>query len=127
MEITDIQFIKSLMFMFNIQKGKENLWMFYNDTISGFNECLYDILFNMSTVNDMNRRVITVSWLADNFYGNMFLNFPLHSKFQKFYGVDLSQLFPKLNPNKSQQKISIWVRNTMELHPSPFTSLKGAL
>lgn len=30
---------------------------------------------------------------ADNDYGEMFLNFPLHKDLQKYCGVDLSQIF----------------------------------
>ena len=40
------------------------------------------------------RREVAGSWLADNDYGERFLNFPLHPDLRKYCGVDLSQLFP---------------------------------
>ena len=45
----------------------------------------------------------------DNDYGDMFLNFPLHPDLQKFYGIDLSDLFLELAPNEAQIVAETWV------------------
>eukprot|EP00536_Pseudo-nitzschia_multiseries_P004062 jgi/Psemu1/9155/gm1.9155_g len=44
------------------------------------------------TSNSMARWVVEGCWLADNDYGEQFLNFPLHPDLQRYYGIDLTQL-----------------------------------
>lgn len=67
-------------------------------------------------------------WCADNGYGEQFLNFNLHKELQKFCGVDLTQLFPKLKgEGLNSLVLGIWWRNVMGLIPSPHASVKGAL
>lgn len=78
------------MYIFYIPKGKNNIQMVYDGKKSGLNVCLYAPWFTLPTVNAMSKWAIDGSWLADNYYGDMLLNFPLHPKLQKFCGVDLS-------------------------------------
>jgi hypothetical protein len=54
-------------------------------------------------------------WLADNDYGEMFLNFPLHPDLRKYCGIDLSQLFPELIEDGKDSVIAQWMRNAMGL------------
>ena len=67
------------------------------------------------------------SWLADNDYGDMFLNFALHPDLQKFCRIDLSQLFPELTKNQAQMYVGVWLCNAMGLSSSPYASIQGAL
>ena len=73
------------------------------------------------------RWVIAGSWLADNDYSDMFLNFPLHADLQKYCGIDLTQLFPELKGGEASVAIGRWLRNAMGLKSSPYASVQGAL
>jgi hypothetical protein len=85
-----------MMFMFHVQKGPDNIRWVYNGTKSGLNESVYAPCFTSPTIDSMSRWIIAGAWLADNDYGEMFLNFPLHPDLRKYCGVDLTQLFPEL-------------------------------
>ena len=67
--------------MFHVPKGDEDIQMVYNGTKSGLNAVLYAPWFALPTVDAMNRWVAAGSWLADNDFEDMFLNFPLHPDF----------------------------------------------
>lgn len=125
--LADIQFVESMMYMFHVPKGEDDIRMVYDGTESGLNKTLYAPWFALPTVDSMSRWVVAGSWLADNDYGDMLLNFPLHPDLQKFCGVDLSQLFLELSANEGQRVIGIWVWNAMGLRPSPYASIQGGL
>ena len=59
----------------------------------------------------------------------MFLNFPLNPVLQKYCGIDLTKLFPELNPDKAQMVVAAWTRNAMAmgLSPSPYCSIQSGL
>ena len=82
-KLVDIEYVKSLMYIFHFPKGENNIQMVYNCTKSGLNTALYAQWFALPTVDAMNRCVVAGSWLAGNDYKDMFLNFPLHPKLQK--------------------------------------------
>jgi hypothetical protein len=82
----DIKLVKAMMSMFHVDKGANDIWLVDDGTRSGLNE---------SVLNSMTWWVIAGAWLADNDYGGMFLNFPLHLDLRKYCGIDLSQLFPE--------------------------------
>ena len=111
--------VEALMFMFHVPKGDSDIRMVYDGTKSGLNASLFAPWFSLPTVDSMVRWVIAGSWLADNDYGDQFLNFPLHPDLQKFCGIDLSQLFPKSGANDAQFVVAVWLRNAMGLKPSP--------
>ena len=126
-KIVDIEEIESLMYMFHVPKGETDIRMVYDGTKSGLNESLFAPWFALPRVDTMARWVVAGSWLADNDYGDMFLNFPLHPNLQKFCGVDLSQLFPEMTQDQTQKYVGVWLRNAMGLSPSPYASVQGAL
>ena len=94
--LRDIEEVESLMFMFHVPKGDLDVRMVYDGTKSGLNDALYAPWFALPTLDTMAQWVIAGTWLADNDYGDCFLNYPLHPDLQKFCGIDLSQLFPNL-------------------------------
>ena len=55
------------------------------------------------------------------------MNFPLHKDIQKFCGVNITELFPKLSSGDSEKVLVTWLRNAMGLRPSPYSSIQGAL
>lgn len=97
--------------------------MVYDGSKSGLNAVLYAL----PTVDSFARWVGMGSWLQDNDFADMFLNFPLHPSLQKYCGIDLSELFPELCPNDSQVIVTAWVHNAMGLSPSSYCSIQSVL
>ena len=127
-EITDIELVEAMMFMFHVPKGEADIRMVYDGTKSGLNDALYSPWFALPTVDTMARWVMAGSWLADNDYGEQFLNFPLHPDLRKYCGVDLSQLFDENNPDdQAVPMVGAWMRNAMGLKSSPYNSVQGSL
>jgi hypothetical protein len=125
-ELTDIKFVEAMMFMFDVPKG-DDIRMVYNRSKSGLNKALWAPWFSLPTIDTMSRWVIAGSWLADNDYGDMFLNFPLHAKLQKYCGIDLTQLFPNMKAGEASVDVARWLRNAMGLRNSPYAPVQGAL
>ena len=124
-EMCDIQLVESLMYMFSVPKGQDDVRMVYDGTRSGLNESLFAPWFIMPNADTMTRWVVAGLWLHNNDYGDFFLNFPLHPDLQKFCGIDLSQLYG--DPNEGQFALGRWLRNAMGLKPSPYASIQGGL
>lgn len=61
MEIIDIEFVESLMYMFHVPKGSNDIWMVYNKTKSGLNDALYAPWFLLLIVDTMCRWVVARS------------------------------------------------------------------
>eukprot|EP00536_Pseudo-nitzschia_multiseries_P001613 jgi/Psemu1/3728/gm1.3728_g len=98
-QIVDIKSLEAMMFMFHIPKR--------------LNAALHSPWFALPTVNTMIRSTLAGSWLADNNYGEQFLDFPLH---------------PDLNTaSKGPPTVGVWMRNTMGLKLSPYNSVQGSL
>lgn len=89
------------MFFFHVPKRERDIRIVYDGSKSGLNASLYAPWFALPTIDSFAWWVIVGTWCADNDYGDMFLNFPLHLDLQKFCGIDLSDLFPELAPNKA--------------------------
>ena len=53
------------------------------------------------------------TWLADNNYGGIFLNFPMHEDLQKYCGIDMTQLFPGLKKEGDGLPVGCWLRSAM--------------
>jgi hypothetical protein len=122
-ELVDIALIEVLMFMFHVQKGPDDIRLVYDGTKSGLNASVYALWFALPTIDRMSRWVIAGAWLADNDYGKMFLNFPLHPDLRKYCGVDLSQLFPELIKDGKDSVIAQWIQNAMSLRGFPYGSV----
>jgi hypothetical protein len=119
-ELVDIELVEAMMFMFHVQKGPEDIRLVYDGTKSGLNEAVFAPWFALPTIDSMSRWVIAGASLADNDYGEMFLNFPLHPDLRKYCGVDLSQLFPELIKDGKNSVIGQWMQNAMGLRGSPY-------
>ena len=74
-KITDIKFVEAFLYKFHVPKGDKNICMVYDGTKSKLNEKIYAPWFTMPIINSMTRWVICDSWLADQDYGDIFLNF----------------------------------------------------
>jgi hypothetical protein len=104
LELTDIKFVEAMMFMFDVPKG-DDIRMVYNCSKLGLNKALWAPWFSLPMINTISRWVIAGSWLADNDYGDMFLNFPLHAKLHKHCGIDLTQLYPNMKASDISQYV----------------------
>ena len=125
-ELTDIKLVEAMMFMFHVPKGESDIRMVYDGTKSGLNDSLFSYWFALPTVNSMVRWVVAGSWLADNDYGEQFLNFPLHPDIRKLCGVDLSQLYPEQREGKDSTVTGAWMRSAMGLKTSPYNAVQGS-
>ena len=126
-ELVDIKLVEALMFMLHVPKGESDIQMVYDRSKSGLNKALYSPWFPLPTVNSMVRWVVAGSCLADNDYGEQFLNFPLHPDLRKYCGIYLSQLFPNEDVEGADDLVvGRWMRNAMGLLPSPYSSLQGS-
>jgi hypothetical protein len=91
------------------------------------NKALWALWFSLPTIDTMSKWIIAGSWLADNDYGDMFLNFPLHAKLQKYCDIDLTQLFPNIKAGEASAIVARWLRNAMGLRNYPYALVQGAL
>ena len=119
--------LKSLMFMFDVPKGDEDIRMVYDGSKSGLNDALWAPWFALPTVDAMVRTLEPGYWLGDNDYGEMFLNFPLARELRPYCGIDISQIYPEEAKNSQKLLTAMWNRNAMGLKPSPYNSIQGGL
>lgn len=126
-ELCDIEEVEAMMYMFHVPKGADDIRMVYDGSKSGLNNSLWAPWFALPNVDTMARWCMAGSWLADNDYGEQFLNFPLHEDLQRYCGVDLTQLFPEWKNPEFRLLVGRWTRNAMGLRPSPYNSVQGAL
>ena len=125
-EITDIQMVESIMYMFDVAKG-DDIRMVYDGSKSSLNDSLWAPWFALPTVDTMTRWTLAGTWLADNDYREMFLNFPMHLYLQKYCGVDLTRLFLELLAEGEVKLVGAWLRCAMGVTLSPYICTQGAL
>ena len=73
----DIQMVEQIMCIFDVEKG-DNIYMVYDWLKSGLNDLLWAPWFALPTIDTMTRLTLAWTWLTDNNYGDIFLNFPMH-------------------------------------------------
>ena len=128
--VEDISDVQSVMYMFHVPKGTDDVRMVYDGSKSGLNEALFAPWFHIHTVEMMCRSLLPGYWCADNDYGEQFLNFNLHPALQRLCGVDLTQLLSTSADGKirtDKEVMGKWTRCAMGLRPSPYVAVKGAL
>ena len=69
--------------------------MVYNGSKSGLNQALYFYWFPLPKVTTMFNILMNGYWNADEEYGEITLNFSMHSSICKYAGVDLDHIFDK--------------------------------
>ena len=125
-----VEDVQSLMYMFHVPKGADDVQMVYDGSKSGLNESLFAPWFHIHTVDMMCRSLLPGYWCADNDYGEQFLNFNLHPTLQRLCRVDLSQLMDRSREatgHPRKETMGKWTRCAMGLRPSPYVAVKGAL
>ena len=101
--------------------------MVYDVLKSGLNDSLQASWFALPKIDTMTWQTLTGTWLADNNYGDMFLNFLMHKDLQWYCGIDLTQLFPKLIEEGNDCVLICWLQNAMGLKLLPYHCVQGAL
>ena len=116
----------SLLNVFFVKKGDDDLRAVYDATMSGLNDALWTPWFFLPTPDAITRELLPGYWSTDNDYGEQFLNFPLHPDLLKFAGIDLTKFFPDLASEAGGELFGVWLRNLMGLQCSPYLSVMGA-
>ena len=128
--------VESLMYMFDVPKGEEDIRMVYDGSKSGLNDALWAPWFPLPTAQSFFDVMMPNYFCSDNDMGDFFLNFPMHEELQMYCGVDVTGLFPltemtddelrKLFPlteltddELTQLHIAIWQRCGMGIKNSP--------
>ena len=75
--------------MFDVVKS-DDIRMVYDGSKSGLNNALRAPWFVLPTIDTMTQWTVAGTWLADNNYGEMFLNFPMHPDLQPYCGIDVT-------------------------------------
>jgi len=119
--------VSSLMNMFDVPKGSDDIRMVYDGTKSGLNACLWVLWFPLPTVDGLLRSVCASTWLGDNDMGEQFHNFSLHLTLQVFCGVDLTRLFPTNDATAANTQWERWTRAPMGIMQSPHQAAQGMI
>lgn len=127
-KICSPQALRSLLFMFEVPKGTEDIRLVCDGSKSGLNESLWAPWFALPAVETTMCRTLEPGyWCADNDCEDQFLNFPLDEDIRPCCGIDLSQLHPERVGDEEDLLTAIWTRNAMGLKTSPCASVQGAL
>ena len=125
--------IQSLMHYFSVPKGDNDIRMVYDGSKSGLNAASFAPWFAVPTSSSLERTVMPHTVQGDNDFGDMFLNFQLHTEMQKYTGVDGTDLlndkeavdwFAKVGYDTTRGVILTWDRPAMGLRGSPYQSVQ---
>lgn len=116
--------VLALTSFFAVPKGKDDIRMVYDGTVSGLNAALWAPWFPLPTIESHLRVVNPGTFMGDVDLGEMFLNFPLDEEVRKYAGVDLTKYFPELS-EPGQTLWLRWARCAMGLRTSPFSTVQA--
>ena len=88
------------MYIFDVVKG-DDIRKVYDSSKLGLNNLSWALWFALPTIDTRTCLTLAGTWLADNEHGEIFLNFQMYKDLQKYCGVDLTHLFPKLMKDKA--------------------------
>jgi hypothetical protein len=124
---------RSLMHYFSVPKGEDDIRMVYDGSKCGLNAACFAPWFAVPTSSSLERTVMPHTVQGDNDFGDMFLNFKLHSEMQKYTGVDGTDLLKDEEAVKwlkerdydfSEGVTLTWDRPAMGLTGSPYQSVQ---
>lgn len=119
--------VQSLIRVFAVPKGLDDIRMVYDGTASGFNDSVWVPNFGLPTVDTLLRGTSPASWMVDLDIGDMFLNFMLAEEARVLVGVDLTPFFPEEITEEKKTLWEQWVRCAMGLKISPYQTIKTFL
>ena len=80
-EIADIQMVEQIMYIFDVAKG-DDICTVYDGSKSGLKNSLWALWSALPTIDTMTCETLQGTWLANNDYGDTFLNFPMYKDLQ---------------------------------------------
>lgn len=120
--------VDGLMYFFAVPKGTDDIRMVFDGTKSGLNDCLFAPWFACPTVETTLRSVVAGTWMADDDYGEFFLNYWLHDELRPLCGIDLTKLMPELREATGRDKLWVhWARPPMGTRPAPYQACQQGL
>lgn len=118
--------VDSLMSMFDVPKGVDDIRLVFDGTGCGLNSVLWAPWFALPNVSSVLRTLEPGYWCADNDFGEMFYNFWLHESLQSLCGMDFSKLFSNEMTVGQRVLWERWCRSPMGLKSSPYNATRGA-
>jgi hypothetical protein len=115
--------VVSLTSFFAVPKGKDDIRMVYDGSVSGLNDDIWVPGFTLPTVHTHLRAVEAGTFMVDVDVGGVFLNFMLHSSIRPFAGLDISHFFAE-DP-KDVKRWETWYRAAMGLTSSPYQACQA--
>ena len=79
--------------IFCYPKEDDDIYLVYDATVIRLNEYIWSLLFWMPTIESLLQALEADSWMMDQDYGDMFLNFELDKYAWPFVGIDIGPLF----------------------------------
>ena len=121
--------VLSLIHMFDVPKGTNDIRLVYNGTSSGLNRSLYGPHFTLPTVDTTLRALEQGSLSADIDIAEMFLNFMLDPKLRPYCGVDVSAIRSEDGSFEKGRKSTweAWCRLWMGQTDSPYLAVQCML
>ena len=121
--------VRSLIPMFDVPKGTNDIRLVYNGTSSGLNSALYGPHFSLPTVDTTRRALVSGTHHADIDIGEMFLNFMLDPKLRPYCGVDVSEIRSDDQEFEQGRRSSweAWCRLWMGQTDSPYLAVQCLL
>ena len=111
--------VTSLIHTFAVPKGDDDIRLVYDGTKSKLNASTFAPNFFLPSIDSMLMSVDAASWFGDHDLGEMFLNYFLNDKIQKYSGLDLTKI---LGSKKTDWRV--WGRMFMGFSPSPYIACK---
>lgn len=116
--------VESLMNVFAVKKGDDDIRLLLDGTASGLNDTLWAPWFLLPTAEDHVRGLAPGYYCMDHDFGEMFYNFWLHRDLRPLTGVNLTRLYPG-ERGVSKVLWEPWNRPCMGICPSPYQSTRA--
>ena len=81
--------ILGLIYFFSVPKGKDDIHMVFDETVSGLEDSLWDPNFMLPSMGSLRMMVVPETHMVEIDVGEMFYNFRLSSVLDKYCGVYL--------------------------------------
>ena len=119
--------VTSLMNVFDVPKGEDDIRLVYDGTKSKLNDNLFAPWFPLPTIDSLLRSIDETTWCGDNDIGEQFHNFSLHPSLQPYCGIDLTELFPEKVKIGQVVHWERWKCTPMGIKPSPYQAVQGMI
>ena len=101
--------------VFLVSKRDDDIRMFYNGTLSGINDALWDPHFASHTVSNTLRDIEEETFIADRNVGEMYLDLILGKELSMYCGVDIIHMRSEDHQELEGSRQSNWDRQKLEM------------